>query len=58
VPTEPNDPLKILRKLVDLWRGTSTTTQAGKVPAKEQARQQGTPEGGGPDQTQPDATKK
>jgi hypothetical protein len=61
VPTDPNAYLKILRKLVEFWRGTSTATQTGKVadktPAKEQA-QQGTFGSGGPDQTHDDATKK
>jgi hypothetical protein len=59
VPTDSNAYLKILRKLVKLWRGTSTGTQAGEVadetPAKEQA-QRGTSRGV-PDRTHRGATK-
>jgi hypothetical protein len=60
VPTLSNAYLKILRTLLKLRWGASTTTLASdvasKTPAKEQA-QQGT-SGGEPDQTHRDATKK
>jgi hypothetical protein len=61
MPTNSNAYLKILRKLVELWRGASAPIQADEVmckaPVKERA-EEGTSKGSKRDQTHHDATKK